>query len=35
VTLFVLSMPKSEPAPTAPATALVIGPGWAGVTGRF
>jgi len=35
VTLFVLSMPKTEPAPAAPATALVVGPGWAGVSGRF
>jgi hypothetical protein len=35
VTLFVLSMPRTEPAPTAPATSLVVGPGWAGVSGRF
>jgi hypothetical protein len=38
VTLFVLSMPKSEPA--APkgepaSTSLVLSPGWAGVAGRF
>lgn len=36
VTLFVLSMPKSEPATTAASTtALVVGPGWAGLQGRF
>jgi hypothetical protein len=35
-TLFVLSMPKSSPSTTtASTTALVVGPGWAGVQGRF
>ena len=34
VTLFVISLPKSEPSP-APATALVVGPGWAGLRGQW
>jgi hypothetical protein len=34
-TLFVLSMPRSEAAPSAPATSLLVGPGWAGVRGQW
>jgi hypothetical protein len=34
-TLFVLSMPKKDETPAAPATSLVFGPGWAGVRGSF
>jgi hypothetical protein len=34
VTLFVISMPKRETSP-APATALLVGPGWAGLRGRW
>ncbi len=35
VTLYVLSMPKSSPSTTAASTALVVGPSWAGLQGRF
>jgi hypothetical protein len=35
VTLYVLSMPKSSASTTAASTALVVGPGWAGLQGRF